>query len=73
MPDMREHKLDIECPGCKHRFKARIKELKPGHAINCPNCKRTIRLQGDDIESKVNEALDAAKRTFKNISKDFKI
>lgn len=35
----------ITCPRCKGKLPVRIEDLKPGKAVNCPNCHAVIRFE----------------------------
>ena len=62
MSEIRESTININCPECKHRFKAKLKELKPGNTIICPQCKYQIRtLEKLSGEEKVKRFLLATK------------
>jgi Zn finger protein HypA/HybF involved in hydrogenase expression len=34
--------MEISCPGCNNKFKARIQEAQDAEPLTCPNCHREI-------------------------------
>lgn len=67
-----ELEIDIECPQCKHKFKQKLRDVKPGASHKCTSCGANITFTGDDL-SKAQKELDNLERTIKNISKNLKI
>lgn len=65
--------IDIPCPGCKRKFKEKVKNLKPGKSKVCPHCQKTIEYSGEDIPKSFQKSLDNLKRTIKNLNKTFTI
>ncbi len=41
--------IEMECPGCKKKFKIKVKYLSPSNKVKCPGCNNDIDLVGDDI------------------------
>lgn len=34
--------VEISCPDCNHKFKARIEEVRDEESLTCPSCHREI-------------------------------
>ena len=64
--------IDLECPGCKKKFKEKIANMKPGGSTKCPHCKQEITFKGDDL-TKVQKSIDDLERTIKDLNKTIKI
>lgn len=57
-------KVEVECPGCKEKFKVNLSVLKPGQEVTCPGCSNTIKITGDDVPGKIQGMLDDFKKSF---------
>jgi DNA-directed RNA polymerase subunit RPC12/RpoP len=61
-----ESTVDIACPKCARKIKAKLSQLKPGNKLVCPGCGVSIDLKGDDV-SKAAKAIDQLRATVKKL------
>lgn len=66
--------LDFECPGCKHQFRVRFREVsREGSVIRCPGCHRDINIAHPPDTKRAfrdaNKSLEDLARTIKRLGK----
>ena len=55
--------LDIQCPGCKRKFKQVVGEMVAGRSRKCPSCGAVIQF-GDSHGRNAQKAMDDLERTL---------
>lgn len=44
-----DEKVDMNCPGCGHKFKVKFKNIsKSGSKVKCPKCRSNITVEQDN-------------------------
>lgn len=55
---MLDPEIEVPCPGCRRKFKQRLRRLQDHSRITCPHCGQHIEISG----SGADEALAALKK-----------
>jgi len=63
-------RIDITCPGCKHKFNVYFKDLaKEGNKITCPSCKNAIVIQHSP---ETRQTIKDADKSFRELERTLK-
>ena len=63
---------DIQCPGCGHRIRIKVREMVPGQSKRCPYCTTTFQFSGD-AGRQVQRAVDDLERKLERLSRKLTI
>ncbi|MDD2285935.1 MAG: hypothetical protein PHQ11_11130 [Paludibacter sp.] len=65
--EIKDTKLDIECPGCGKEFKASIGDMMNKKIVRCPSCHEEIHLKPDPSFTSSMKSLEKSFDSLKKI------
>lgn len=65
---IRPLEVEIACPGCRRKFRVKVKDMVPGRSRACPWCSVVVEFTGDDGR-KVQRGLDDFEKALKRIGR----
>jgi hypothetical protein len=62
MAEQNVDRIKVQCTKCKNSFRERVRNLRSGYQVQCPNCARMITFDENSDDLGVRRALTAARR-----------